>query len=76
MKCPVCGCKDWVLEQDPLSECGHGWDDIVKEIERLKKELDVVCRLCVKILKDVPKDKIDEPYNILKKFGFKLEGKQ
>ena len=39
MKCPVCGCKDWVLEQDPLSECGHGWDDIIKYIERLKKEL-------------------------------------
>ena len=38
MKCPICGCKDWVLEQDPLSECGHGWEDIVKYIERLKSE--------------------------------------
>lgn len=39
MKCPICGGKEWVLEQDPLSECGHDLNDIRNYIERLKSEL-------------------------------------
>ena len=36
MNCPICGCKDWVLEIDPLSECGHDLNDIRIYIERLR----------------------------------------